>query len=184
MMSSFLWYRIKFNDTKWCFDTIKRNPDVELCTATVDELFSSGLQEIFRPENYIAKILLNMEKKGFISYIEYLMDSRVLGKDIPRCQMLFPDEVFIPTTHQLKVGMMQMTLPPRSVMLKGCQYLSSGKINIGVAEVEPSGLDLLESVKGNAFIGCMDIDAFSATSSSSVSSKPHSPSNGEITTSK
>lgn len=154
------WYRITFNDTVWRFDTARGPKDGDTCPLVASELFSSGLSEVFKSVTSFSEILRNMESRGYITNITLRADSDILGPGALRCEFLFPSEVFIPTSHTLKMGRSSLILDPRLVVLKECKYISSGKLDIGISSIEATSVSVLRRVKGPAFIGCMDDNPF------------------------
>ncbi|AYH53271.1 putative M protein [Trifolium pratense virus B] len=153
------WYRLTFNDTTWNFDHSDRYSGV-LCNSSTAELWKSGLKEIVKDQASLQEILINLLNKGHINQITYYINSDIFGPGTPRSELLFPQEVFFPSNHELKIGRRREILNPRVVSLKDCTYVFSGIMNIGIAELEDSDITPLKHAKGASFVGCLDNNPF------------------------
>lgn len=131
-----------------------------MCTTLMSKLWNSGITELIKDETGLLEILSNLQSKGYIDQVTYFVNSDLFGPGTPRSELLFPREVFFPSTHKLNPGKTNLTLSPRLVSANECRYVFSGIVNIGISEVANEDIPRMKEAKGGSFVGCLDNNPF------------------------
>nr|DBA37135.1 TPA_asm: M [Pogostemom alphacytorhabdovirus 1_Sol] len=156
-MNSLTWYRICFHNTMVQFDLpSKEGRSEHQGRLDCDALLLSAIENNLEDQPGLIDIIVNMFDKGVIKGIEMIANSAYFGPGILRCSYIFPSEIYIPTSHNLKSGLIQKTRTDGMVSYKGDMYMASVSFEIGISNISPEDIETLRSYKSPKFIGLMD----------------------------
>nr|DBA37123.1 TPA_asm: M [Pogostemom alphacytorhabdovirus 1_Pog] len=156
-MNSLTWYRICFHNTTVQFDLPSKDGKNEHRERLdCDALLMSAVENNLKDQPGLIDIIINMLDRGVIKGIEMIANSAYFGPGILRCSYIFPSEIYIPTSHNLKSGLIQKTKTDGMVSYKGYMYMASISFEIGISNIRPEDIETLRSYKSPKFIGLMD----------------------------